>query len=242
MCRTFRRIRNIKYFIKMIKHVFADMDGTVVEHKLAIDPKVMEILNNSDKDVIIVSGQDMEHMDMQLGGLQCIKMAQSGNLSPKWYNLLSPVEYDEICEHIYHIKTIFPEYVDHTRDDHITNMGGQVIFSFRGKNASYENKMSFDLDRKKRKLVLKTVPFKNDKFNCSIGGTTCLEYTKKDFSKGANIERYIQVMGWNKDECIFFGDALQPGGNDHSVVGVIETVEVSGPKDLLIKFEEICKR
>ena len=33
-------------------------------------------------------------------------------------------------------------------------------------------------------------------------------------------------MDWDKDECVYFGDGLYPGGNDEAVIGVIETIPV----------------
>ena len=40
-------------------------------------------------------------------------------------------------------------------------------------------------------------------------------------------------MGWKKEECVYFGDMLFPGGNDESVIGVIDTEAVENPDDTL---------
>ena len=38
-------------------------------------------------------------------------------------------------------------------------------------------------------------------------------------------------MGWNKEECLYVGDALFPGGNDAVVVGVVPTHQIKDPDD-----------
>ena len=48
-----------------------------------------------------------------------------------------------------------------------------------------------------------------------------VDYFKKGKNK-FNINRLIDLKGWEKEECLFFGDALFPGGNDETVNGVIQ--------------------
>ena len=55
------------------------------------------------------------------------------------------------------------------------------------------------------------------------GGTTTLDFTLKGKHKGFNIARFIEKMGWKKEDCVYVGDALFPGGNDETVIGVIPT-------------------
>lgn len=71
-----------------------------------------------------------------------------------------------------------------------------------------------------------------------IGGSTCLDYFKKGLNKGANVKKLIEALGWNKDECVYFGDALFPGGNDETVVGIIDTVKVADEVDTAAKLKE----
>ena len=46
-------------------------------------------------------------------------------------------------------------------------------------------------------------------------------------------------MHWNKDECVYFGDGLYPGGNDEAVIGVIETIPVDDHLDCYTKLREL---
>ena len=72
-----------------------------------------------------------------------------------------------------------------------------------------------------------------------IGGSTSLDYIHKDRHKGANVQKLIDHMGWDKDKCIYFGDGLFPGGNDEAVIGVIETVPVDDHLDCLNKLRTL---
>ncbi len=48
-------------------------------------------------------------------------------------------------------------------------------------------------------------------------------------------------MNWEKSECLFFGDALFPEGNDETVIGVIETIQVENPDDCYQKLVSMFK-
>jgi hypothetical protein len=79
-------------------------------------------------------------------------------------------------------------------------------------------------------------PLVSDEILVKIGGSTSFDYIHKDRHKGANVAKLIELKGWNKDDCIYFGDGLYPGGNDESVIGVIETVLV---RDHLDTYEKL---
>ena len=55
------------------------------------------------------------------------------------------------------------------------------------------------------------------------GGTTVLDIFQKGKHKGYNVGELIKTLGWEKDNAIYVGDALFPGGNDATVIGVIDT-------------------
>ena len=83
----------------------------------------------------------------------------------------------------------------------------------------------------KRMKLLKEIPFDSDTVEVRTGGTTTYDYFGKNKNKGFNITKLLELRGWDKDDCIFFGDKLIPGGNDETVIGVIETVPVDNHRD-----------
>ena len=63
------------------------------------------------------------------------------------------------------------------------------------------------------------------------GGTTCLDFFLRGKNKGYNVLRLIKKEGWLHEDCIYVGDALFPGGNDETVLGVIPTHAVKDPDE-----------
>ena len=224
-----------------MKHFILDLDGTITESRQVIKPETFKALCSLEcEDVSVISGADAEQMKKQLGGFKPrYILAQSGNDTKFWKEKLTKEEIVEIMNHIDKINELYPEYFL-TVKDLIQNRGSQLAFSFIGHNANIETKKAFDPQGDFRKEVLNKIPFNSNQLTVRVAGTTCLDYTIANGTKGKNIEKLIKHLNWNKDDCIYFGDALAPGKNDETVVGVIQTVEVKDPEDLIEKLKPYC--
>lgn len=212
------------------KHFIFDMDNTICESRQKITPSMKKRLLRLGK-IIVISGASREQMEYQLDGMNCTILAQSGNDTPLWKNKLSEKEKEEIWNHITSIPTSF-DYA------WVQDRGCQLSLSLTGHEANLNKKKRFDPKQKKRKNLLEMWPFKSENLMVSIAGTTCFDYTRKEGTKGKNISRWIKHKRLSKRECIYFGDALFKGGNDETVIGVIDTEIVTNPKDLLIKIKK----
>ena len=211
------------------KHIFADMDGTITESKQKISKEMKDVLTKLDN-VVVISGASREQMEFQLDGLTCSIMAQSGNDTYLWKNILTEDETIEIHKHASQVSVLKKDMLDHR--------GCQISLSFVGHNAPLRFKMVLDPTRKIRKEILKKYPFKSKTLTCRIAGTTCFDYTRKDGTKGKNIARWIKEHKLKKKDCIYFGDALFKGGNDETVKGVIHSVQVASPGSLMVKLKQ----
>jgi len=207
-----------------------DLDGTITESRQKISKELKDFLSNL-PNLTVISGASKEQMEYQLDGLKCNILSQSGNDTPLWQNKLTAQEKHEIYRHIFSLDWIIEPWM-------IEDRGCQLSPSLIGHKAPFDIKKKFDPDQKIRKKLLKKCPFKSRTLVCRIAGTTCIDYTRKNGDKGHNLERWIKENKLNKDDCIYFGDALFEGGNDESVIGVIKTVEVLNPQDLLIKLKK----
>lgn len=211
------------------------MDGCLTESRQKISGEMYVKVSKLSEyyDIVVVSGAERERMNKQLHGLNCIMMAQSGNDS-LWKRILNDNEKEKILKHIRKI------IGDVSKPDLIDDRGCQISLSLIGHNANIEEKKKFDADNKIRERILKDNPFLSLNLECRIAGTTCLDYTRKDGTKGKNIERLIKTLNWKKEDCVYYGDKLQKGGNDESVIGVINTVAVANPQELMLKLKELC--
>jgi len=230
--------------MKQYKHLFFDMDQTIAPSRQLILPKMYELLRNLPHDIIIVSGQDVEKISWQSNNLPAFTLGQNGNHATDvdnielWNVPLDEIHRAEIMEHIAAIIEILDHELNHDWKP-IEDRGAQITFSPIGNTAPVEHKTAYDPDRKKREFLMRHIPFESDELVVKIGGSTSLDYIHKDRHKGTNVQKLIDLMRWNKDECIYFGDGLYPGGNDEAVIGVIETVAVEDHNDTYNKLNKL---
>lgn len=235
----------------MKKYFFVDMDGTLTPSRTALSKEmfgaIAQLIENGYR-IIVVSGAALDQMEKQLGDVadHCFKMPQSGNDAFGtgheffWSNPLNWLEKNDIfywCwEMLHRMGTPREKWLDCVED-----RGCQISYSLIGHNAPLEEKKAFDPDGSKRRAILEALPFltmSKTKIDVVIGGTTCFDFFREGCNKGENVARMISEMEWKKDECVYIGDALFSGGNDESVMGVIETVGVSGPEETLKVLKE----
>jgi phosphomannomutase len=112
--------------------------------------------------------------------------------------------------------------------------GAQISFSACGQQAPIAVKSVWDPDRAKRmalrEIMLPLLP----EFNISLGGMSTLDITKKGIDKAYAMEKLIDYLKISKDDIMFVGDELKPGGNDYSAkTSGVECVAVSNPQDTM---------
>lgn len=229
--------------MKHKKHLFFDMDQTVAPARQPILPEMYKLLDALPHTIVIVSGQEVDKILWQSDNLPAYTLGQNGNHATDIENnLLWNIPLDEAhrSEIMAHIDALI-EKLDHDLNHDwtpIEDRGAQITFSPIGNTAPVDIKKAYDPDRKKREALMSEVPFESEELVVKIGGSTSLDYIHKDRHKGTNVQKLIDLMDWNKDECIYFGDGLYPGGNDEAVIGVIETVPV---KDHIDTYNKIKK-
>ena len=229
--------------MKHKKHLFFDLDGTLTPSRQKIKPEMAKVLPSLARTIIVVSGSKNTQIRAQIGDLSVYSLGQNGNqaIDPDgtllWENTLSPAEKNVVMDHI---RLIRPQLTHSIPDENdlIEDRGSQISFSIYGHNAPPEAKKACDGNFEKRRTLLSKYPFACATMEVQMGGSTCLDYFKKGYNKGANVKRLIDTLGWNKEDCVYFGDALFPGGNDDTVVGVVDTVRVQDEDDTLAKLRE----
>lgn len=220
------------------------MDMTITPSRQPVLPDMKELLTSLPQTITIVSGSTVEQIMVQSDGMRTYTLGQNGNHATDiddtemWNVPLDDIHRAEIMAHISEIMARLDHDVNY--DWHpIEDRGAQITFSPIGNRAPLELKKTYDPDRKKREALMAAVPFTSADLVVKIGGSTSLDYIHKDRHKGANVQKLIDHMGWNSDECIYFGDGLYPGGNDEAVIGVIETVLVEDHVDTYRRLREM---
>lgn len=210
------------------KHLFFDLDDTVTLSRTPMGDAAYELYRSLPHDIIIVSGAEVKQIDTQIRKIPFFRLGQNGNqaLNPEnktlWQEDLNQEQCRAIEEHIAQVRALTSFSVQ-DENDLVENRGSQISYSLIGHHEDIVKKKACDPDKKIRLELLEKVPLTHPEIEVKIGGTTCLDYFAKGKNKGYNIKKLIAHMGWDTDACLYFGDALFPGGNDETVIGIIDT-------------------
>ena len=222
--------------IQEYKHLFFDLDDTLTSSRSRVDDDMHTLLSVLPVDLVVVSGAATEQIGTQLPNLPFYRMGQNGNHTTKpdgtliWEKCLTSGEEDAIYAHISELLTAADFEVSNEKDL-IENRKSQISYSTIGHHASKERKHVFDPDSAVRNSLLTKFPLNSNSVEVRIGGTTCFDYFRIGSNKGNNVREFIALMGWDPLDCVYFGDKLMPGGNDETVVGIIDTIAVKSHRD-----------
>ena len=223
---------------KKYQHLFFDLDNTLTRSRSPITQNMRARLQSLEQDIVVITGASLEQLRSQLDNLECFMLGESGNHAvfgkeELWHNILKP---DKVIEIMNHISSLNRTWDVPDENDLLENRGCQIVYSVYGHHAPVEEKEKFDPDQSIRKKMLEETPLISDTVEVRIAGTCSLDYVRKGRNKGYYISQLIDHIGWNKDECLYFGDMLFEGGNDETVIGVIDTEAVQDPFDTYDKL------
>ena len=122
----------------------------------------------------------------------------------------------------------------------IEDRGSQITFSALGQQAPLEEKKVWDADFAKRKKMKALLDELLPDFSVRLGGTTSVDITRPGVDKAYGIARLGDTLGIAKEDMMFVGDALFPGGNDYPAkeAGLV-CIEVKGPNETKLVVEAI---
>lgn len=237
----------------MPKHIFLDLDDTLTPSRSAMRAEHVPLFERlCDRfDVIVVTGARESQMMRQLPASAAgkyFKLSQNGNHatdrdgSVLWSERFTAEQVRLILDFISRIQNEIGLDVSNEHDL-VENRGSQISYSLIGHSEIIDKKQAFDPDGSyRRDLLARHAAELRDLaaagIEITIGGTTCLDIFLLGKNKGFHVPRLIEHEGWKREESIYFGDALAPGRNDETVIGVIPTKSVTGPDQT---FEIIAK-
>jgi phosphomannomutase len=238
----------------MPRHIFFDLDDTLTPSRSPMKadhvPAFLELCNS--KDVIVISGAQESQMITQLPAESdghVYRLTQNGNhaIAPDGHVLWSErFSAEQEAAVLAFIQTVHDELKLPVKDENdlVENRGSQISYSLIGHNEAREVKKAFDPDAAKRKSILAAHSadverLKNLGIEITAGGTTCFDIFLLGKNKGYHVGNLIEKMGWNKEDSVYVGDAIEPGRNDESVIGVIPTHPVKDPDDTFIFIKQM---
>ncbi len=122
----------------------------------------------------------------------------------------------------------------------IEDRGSQITFSALGQQAPLQEKKDWDPDFAKRKKMKAFLDDLIPDFSVRLGGTTSVDITRPGIDKAYGVAKLADTLGIAKENMIFVGDALFPGGNDYPAkeAGVV-CIEVRDPNETKLVIEAI---
>ncbi|GAA3026317.1 HAD-IIB family hydrolase [Microbacterium dextranolyticum] len=114
----------------------------------------------------------------------------------------------------------------------IEDRESQITFSALGQLAPIDEKANWDPTGDRKRRLRDAVAVRLPDLEVRTGGSTSLDVTRRWRDKAYGIGRLCEQTGRRLDEILFFGDQLQPGGNDNPVLELgVACVAVSGWPD-----------
>lgn len=107
---------------------------------------------------------------------------------------------------------------DNTWGEAIENRGSQITYSALGQRAPAKAKATWDPDGSKRARLARAIQADLPDLSVRSGGATSVDITLAGVDKAYGMRRLMEATGLSSDEVIFFGDRLDPDGNDYPVL------------------------
>lgn len=242
----------------MKRLIVFDLDGTLAESKSPVDREVLTLLHEllGIVKVAVISGGDWPQFEKQLlSDLPSDECLSNLFLLPTcgtkfflfdgvWRKLYSedflPMEKTRIMKSLKNAVSSSGLKVENPWGETTEDRGSQITFSALGHRAPLKEKVKWDPNFIKRKLIKAALEISIPEFSIRMGGTTSIDITKAGIDKAYGIRKLRDVLGISLEEMIFVGDALFAGGNDYPVAEAgVDSIPVRGPAETKPVIEAI---
>ncbi|MSU56426.1 MAG: HAD-IIB family hydrolase [Candidatus Taylorbacteria bacterium] len=236
--------------LKHKKLVVFDLDKTLAESKQPMDDEMAELVRRllDIKKVAVISGGSFKQFQKQFvpkltsGKLEHLSLFPTCGSAfyrfenGEWKNVYTEVLPTEEKADIFKaFDSMFKEYgfqiPETVHGELIEDRETQVTFSAHGSTAPLHIKETWDPDRSKRLRMIELLQKHIPHHEIRTGGTTSIDVTRKGIDKAYGIIQMERHLGISRDEIVFVGDDLGPGGNDHPVIATgVANIEVTDPE------------
>jgi len=242
--------------LKEKKIIIADVDDTIVESCQQVTPEMAEQINRMIKkgfSFAFISGAKVSDLQQMLSSRINEEHHILGTTGTN-YTFVS----DGCAQEMYNqsftaeekteIMAAFEKVIDHfnlqsltTKEDQLQDRDSQITLSILGRHAPQEFKKNYDSDNKKRIEQITYIKQFLDENNYEIkyAGTTSIDVTRKGLDKEWGIREFAKEKNIDLKNIIFFGDKLQPGGNDYPASKVVDCIVVKKYQDTLKELRKL---
>lgn len=233
--------------MQQTKLIAFDLDGTLTQHKSKLGDKnksVLDRLSQKYKLIMVGAGtcpriwNQMNCYPIDVIGSYGLQFA-TYCAEDKSQHLVWSEQVDVDREEIMRRAAVLREKYnlhDYAGDPMEFHSTGALTFPVLGTAAKIEDKLSYDPDRAKRRVMYPFVKELFHDYNVMIGGSSSFDMVPGQYGKLNALRRYLKMSGLTEEEVIYCGDDYHEGGNDYDVyAGGVPFIKV----DDFEKLEEI---
>jgi phosphomannomutase len=197
-----------------------DIDGTLTPPRQKIDPEFGKFFRKwiETHRTYLVGGSDYPKLEEQVDGgiLEKVEMvfSSSGNVGHQKGQEIFRFEWNYPQDLLTYLDTVLStnQYPIHA-GRHIELRPGMINFSFIGRQCTMQQRYDYflyDQKAQERATLCGEIMYEFPGIQASIGGQISIDI----YPKGKNKP---QVLKYIHGPIIFFGDKIEPGGNDHDL-------------------------
>jgi HAD superfamily hydrolase (TIGR01484 family) len=163
------------------------------------------------------------------------------NIDPDHKEKIIQALKEGLAESGYTAEKVYGDIIE-DRDSQITlSILGQEIVAELGKEG-VRIKEEWDPDSSKKHVIRDIVAKKIPDFEVRAAGATSIDVTRPGIDKAYGMKKLMEETGLSKEDILFLGDRVEPGGNDYAVEQFgIDCIEVRNWQDTAYVIEGIVK-
>lgn len=132
---------------------------------------------------------------------------------------------------------------ERTWGEALEDRGAQITFSALGQLAPVDAKRAWDPTGERKSALRRAVAARLPDLEVRSGGSTSVDITRKGIDKAYGMSRLAEQTGIALGDMLFFGDRLDPDGNDRPVLemGEVACVAVMGWEDTADRLDALLE-
>ena len=204
-----------------------DMDGTMTQHKTKLEPaqkETLDALGRKYKLLMIGAGsvmrifRQMNDYPIDICGNYGMQLGLYENGTQNIiFSATEACDKESVDKRVTYLREKYG-YTEFKGDNVEFHESGCVTIPLLGTKALSDDKLAFDPDRKKRRVMYEEVCSLFPEYNVFIGGSSSFDMNPKPYDKAWALDNYCKKYGYTKEEVIYVGDDYNPGGNDEPVL------------------------
>ena len=212
--------------IKAKKLLCFDLDATLTEHRMPLEPAARELMEKlcEKYDVVMMAAGNCPRVYKQMGNFPVPIVGNYGMQE----SAIVDGEFRIVREDTAPADTAFflkwcqyfrekYGYTSYSGDPVEFHASGMVTFGLMGTAPDKYEKLKFDPDKAKRRAMYPEVLKVFKDYAVYIGGSTSFDFTPAQYNKFDAALRYAHEHGYCLDDCLFVGDDIDDGGGDSHI-------------------------